>query len=60
MSKGTRETRPEYMTDRVYTYEDYLQLPEEEGYHYEILDGMLIREPTPYVHRGPARHNLHS
>jgi Uma2 family endonuclease len=38
------------MTDKVYTYEDYLQLPDEECYHYEILDGMLVREPAPYVH----------
>lgn len=44
------EARPEYMTDKVYTYEDYLQLPDEESYHYEVLDGMLIREPAPYVH----------
>jgi len=47
---SVREARPEYMTDKVYTYEDYLQLPDEEGYHYEVLDGMLIREPAPYVH----------
>ena len=44
------EARPRYMTDKVYTYEDYLQLPDEECYHYEILDGMLVREPAPYVH----------
>jgi len=44
------EARPEYMTDKVYTYGDYLQLPDEEGYHYEVLDGMLVREPAPYVH----------
>lgn len=44
------DARPEYMTDKVYTYEDYLRLPGAEGYHYEILDGMLIREPAPYVH----------
>ena len=45
-----REARPEYMTDKVYTYEDYLRLPNEECYHYEILDGMLVKEPAPYVH----------
>ncbi len=44
------EARPEYMTNKVYTYDDYLQLPDGEGYHYEILDGMLVREPAPYVH----------
>jgi len=47
---SVREAGPEYMTDKVYTYEDYLQLPDEEGYHYEVLDGILIREPAPYVH----------
>ena len=45
-----REARPEYITDRVYTYEDYLKLPDEECYHYEILDGVLVKEPAPYVH----------
>ncbi|NLB74089.1 MAG: helix-turn-helix domain-containing protein [Firmicutes bacterium] len=45
-----REAKPEYSTDKVYTYEDYLRLPNEEGYHYEILDGMLVKEPAPYVH----------
>lgn len=47
---SVRETRPEYVTDKVYTYEDYLRLPDEERYHYEILDGMLVKEPAPYVH----------
>ena len=28
-----REARREYITDRVYTYEDYLKLPDEECYH---------------------------
>ncbi|CFX42871.1 Nuclease, putative, TT1808 [Syntrophomonas zehnderi OL-4] len=31
------------------TYQDYLVIPEEPGYRYEILDGMLIREPSPNV-----------
>jgi Uma2 family endonuclease len=44
------EAQPEYRTDKVYTYDDYLLLPNEERYHYEILDGMLVREPAPYVH----------
>ena len=49
-ANSVREAKPEYMTNKVYTYEDYLQLPDEEGFSYEILDGMLIREPAPYVH----------
>ncbi len=43
------EARPEYITDKTYTYEDYLQLPDEGRYSYEILDGMLVCEPAPYV-----------
>ncbi|NMB11278.1 MAG: Uma2 family endonuclease [Firmicutes bacterium] len=36
-----------YSANRVYTYSDYLQLPAEECYYYEILDGTLIKEPAP-------------
>lgn len=31
------------------TYQDYLKIPEVPGYRYEILDGMLIKEPSPNV-----------
>ncbi len=31
------------------TYQDYLLLPEEPGYRFEIIDGMLIKEPSPNV-----------
>lgn len=31
------------------TYQDYLEIPEEPGYRFEILDGMLIKEPSPNV-----------
>ncbi|HHX26744.1 MAG TPA: helix-turn-helix domain-containing protein [Firmicutes bacterium] len=53
------EARPEYMTDKAYTYEDYLRLPDEEGYHYEILNGMLVKEPAPYVHHQRVSRRLH-
>ncbi|KUO63255.1 MAG: DNA-binding protein [Gracilibacter sp. BRH_c7a] len=33
-----------------YTYEDYLKLPEEPGYRYEILEGYLVKEPSPSMH----------
>lgn len=36
-------------TVKKYTYQDYLELPEEEGFHYEILDGELIKEAAPNV-----------
>ncbi len=36
-------------TQKRLTYYDYLLLPEEVGYRFEILDGMLIKEPSPNV-----------
>ena len=36
-----------YSTDRIYTYSDYLQLSDAGNYHYEILDGELVKAPTP-------------
>ena len=33
-----------------YTYEEYLQIPEEAGYRFEILEGILVKEPSPSVH----------
>jgi excisionase family DNA binding protein len=46
-----REERAEYKPDRekFYTYDDYLKLPEEPGYRFEVLEGMLIKEPSPNV-----------
>lgn len=32
-----------------FTYQDYLELPEEPGYRFEILEGMLIKDPSPNV-----------
>ena len=31
-------------------YEDYARVPEEPGYRYELIDGELVREPTPAFH----------
>ncbi len=31
------------------SYQDYLELPEEPGYRFEVLDGVLIKEPSPNV-----------
>lgn len=39
------ETKPA----KKLTYQDYLDIPEEPGYHFEILEGMLIKEPSPSV-----------
>lgn len=34
---------------RKFTYRDYLELPEEPGYRYEVLDGALVKDPSPNV-----------
>ena len=38
----------EAIAERV-SYEDYLKLPQKEGYSYEVLDGMLVKDPSPNV-----------
>jgi len=43
--KGEHKTR----RDDDYTYDDYLELPEEPGYRYEVLRGILVKEPSPIV-----------
>jgi Uma2 family endonuclease/predicted DNA-binding transcriptional regulator AlpA len=47
----TREKKAECTTPplKKYSYQDYLELPEEPGYRYEILEGILIKEPSPNV-----------
>ena len=32
-----------------FTYQDYLEMPEEPGVRFEILEGMLVKEPSPNV-----------
>ena len=34
---------------KKYTYQDYLELPEEPGYRFEVLEGVLVRDPSPNV-----------
>ncbi|MTI94347.1 MAG: DNA-binding protein [Firmicutes bacterium] len=39
-----------YQVDaKKYTYQDYLKLPDEQGFRYEVLNGQLIKEPSPRV-----------
>ncbi|MBS4026940.1 MAG: Uma2 family endonuclease [Clostridia bacterium] len=46
-----KEKATEYKTEptKKFTYQDYLELPEEPGYRFEILKGILIKEPSPNV-----------
>lgn len=47
---SVREESPVYSRRDKCTYEDYVQLPEEPGYRHEILEGILVKEPSPSVH----------
>ena len=47
---AVKEEQPVYSQQGGYTYEDYLQIPEEPGYRFEILEGVLVREPSPSIH----------
>lgn len=32
---------------RPFTYQDYLQIPDEPGFRYEVLEGMLVKDSAP-------------
>ena len=57
---SVREKEAPYKIDaaKKYTYRDYLEIPEEPGYRYEILDGELIKEPSPNVPHQRASRRL--
>jgi Uma2 family endonuclease len=48
LQENTVEYKEEGANNK-FTYKDYLLLPEELGYRYEILKGILIKEPSPNV-----------
>lgn len=50
-SSTVQEKAAHYKTDpnRRYTYQDYLTLPEEPGFRFEILEGVLMKDPSPNV-----------
>lgn len=47
---AVQEEQPLYSKQGGYTYEDYLQLPYEPGFRFEILEGFLVKEPSPSLH----------
>lgn len=51
LTGSVQETKTSYKSkdSRSYTYQDYLEMPEEPGYSFEILDGVLVKEPAPNV-----------
>ena len=54
-----KEEGSDYSKQGEYTYEDYLKLPEESGYRYEILEGWLVKEPSPSVQHQRVSANLY-
>ena len=48
---SVQEKQASYRVDNTkkYTYQDYLKLPEEPGYRYEVLEGVLVKDPSPNV-----------
>ena len=51
-----KEEGPAYGAETAYTYEDYVKIPEEPGYHYEVLQGVLVRESSPgFTHQRVLR-----
>lgn len=59
-SSSVKEKAGEYksQTAKKYTYQDYLLLPDEPGYRFEILEGMLIKDPSPNVPHQRASRGL--
>lgn len=47
--QSVKEEHPASKQDG-YTYEDYLKIPEEPGFRFEILEGILVKEPSPSMH----------
>ncbi len=60
---NVKESRAEYQANdsvgqKKLTYQDYLELPEESGFRYEILDGILVKDPSPIVIHQRISRNL--
>lgn len=48
LAGAVKEKHQNYKTEsKFYTYQDYLVLPEEPGFRYEVLEGELVKEPSP-------------
>ncbi|MTI95692.1 MAG: helix-turn-helix domain-containing protein [Firmicutes bacterium] len=48
LSGVVKEKTPDFQTGpKTYTYQEYLALPEIPGFRYEVLEGLLVKEPSP-------------
>ena len=49
-SSMVKEDLAPYEGKKKLTYKDYAKIPEEPGFRYEVIDGILIRDPSPSFH----------
>ncbi|HZK24097.1 MAG TPA: Uma2 family endonuclease [Oscillospiraceae bacterium] len=50
------EDSSRYEGKKKLTYEDYASLPEDPGFRYEVIDGVLLRDPSPsFQHQRVSR-----
>lgn len=49
-SAPVKEDTASYLDKKKLTYADYAKLPEEPGFRYEVIDGVLLCDPSPSVH----------
>jgi len=56
-----RESSNQYQRKKgkPFTYQDYLQLPDKPGYRYEVLEGILVKDPSPSVMHQRVSRRLH-
>jgi excisionase family DNA binding protein len=51
-----KEDSAPYQDKKKLTYEDYASIPEEPGFRHEIIDGVLLRDPSPsFQHQRVSR-----
>jgi len=49
-ASSVKESKTDYISkNNKFTYQDYLKIEEEPGYHFEVLEGKLVKEPSPNV-----------
>src|SRR5690554_3698439 len=46
-SYQVQEEEASYLATKKLTYEDYAKLPNEAGYTIQLIDGCIIRDPSP-------------
>ncbi|MGI5822460.1 MAG: Uma2 family endonuclease [Dethiobacteria bacterium] len=51
-----REEPAPYQGEKKLTYSDYAKIPEEPGFQHEVIDGILVRDPSPsFQHQRVSR-----